>query len=72
MVIIERLTAPVGLEQGAAQRLNQRVCADVGIRKMDEYAGLDIARGIDVEIVASARDATADIFSVVLKIKDEQ
>ena len=47
MVIIERLTAPVGLEQGAAQRLNQRVCADVGIRKMDEYAGLDIARGID-------------------------
>ena len=71
MVIVERLAAPVGLEQGATQRLNERVRANIGIREVDEHAGLDIACRVDMKIIAPACDAAADILGIILKIEDE-
>ena len=39
---------------------------------MNEYARLGIAVGIYMEVIASARDAAAHVFAVILEIEYEQ
>ena len=45
---------------------------DVRVRIVDEHARLDIACSIDMQIAASASDATTDIFAVVLEVQREE
>ena len=45
---------------------------DIRARIVAEYARLNVARRIDVQISAPARNAAADEFAVVLKIESEQ
>ena len=71
MIVVERLIVPISLEQRASQTLKQSFFSDVGIRKMNENAGLHVALGVDVEIVSAARNTAADIFGVVLEIHNE-
>ena len=45
--------------------------SDVCIGIVDEYAGLNVACGVDVEVVSSACDTTAYILGVVLEVHYE-
>ena len=68
MVAVEGLVVVIGHEQRGAQRLEQRLFADVGIRVVDKSAGLYVAARADVQLAPSAGDAAADEFAVVLEV----
>ena len=49
-VVVEGLARVVGAEQRRLQRLKDRLVPDVGVRVVDEGAGLDVAVGVDVQV----------------------
>ena len=60
MVVVERLTVPICLEERTLERLDECLFADVGVRVVYEHAGLDIACGVDMEIVSACLLYTSD------------
>ena len=71
VVAVEGLMAVIGHEQRRLKGLQQGLFTDVGVRVMDEGAGLYVAVGVDVEIVAPACDAAAYVLAVVLEVDGE-
>ena len=72
VVAVEGLVVVILHEQRAAQCVEQRHLADVGVGVVREHARLDIAVGVDVQVTSPARDAAAYEFAVVLEVKREQ
>ena len=72
MVFIPRLAFVIFHKQGGLQRLNQGAILDIDIGIVDKCAGLHVTVGIDVQVMAAARDAALDIFAVVPKIEREE
>lgn len=70
-VFIEGLVVVVRHEDGTLEGVQQAGIVDVAVGVVDEYAGLHIALGVDVQIVSSAGDASAYIFRIVLEIHGE-
>ena len=70
-VFIEGLVVVVRHEDGTLEGVQQAGIVDVAVGVVDEYAGLHIALGVDVQIVSSAGDASAYIFRTVLEIHGE-
>ena len=70
-VVVARLIVKVGHEQRALERFKQRVLMDIHIGIVDEYARLDVALGIDVQIAAASGNAAVNILRVVLEIDGE-
>ena len=66
VVVVEGLALVVFLEQRLLQALEQALVVDVGVGVVDEDARFCIARRIDMEIVASACDASAHKLAIVL------
>ena len=71
MVVVERLAVVILGKQRAFERFFERVGANIGVGIVNEHARLNVARGIDVEIVSAAGNTAADIFGVVLEVHDE-
>ena len=44
---------------------------DIGIRIMDEYTRIYISGCIDVQVVTSARDTSADVLRIILEVQTE-
>ena len=59
-------------KQRTAERIQQRLLTDIGIRIVDEDTRIDIPVRVDVQISASAGDAAANISSVILEVHHEQ
>ena len=71
MVLVEGLTVVVSHEQRAVQNLQNRLVVDVGVGVVDEHAGLDVARGVDVAVELAAGDAAVRELAVVLEVDGE-
>ena len=71
MVAVEGLALVIFLEQGLLQAFQQALVMDVGTGVMDEYAGLHIAVGVDVSILAYAGDTAVNVLAVVLEVNAE-
>ena len=71
MVAVEGLALVIFLEQGLLQAFQQALVMDVGTGVMDEYAGLHIAVGVDVSILAAAGDTAVNVLAVVLEVNAE-
>lgn len=71
MVAVEGLALVIFLEQGLLQAFQQALVMDVGAGVMDEYAGLHIAVGVDVSILAAAGDTAVNVLAVVLEVNAE-
>ena len=67
-IVVKRHIIVVCHEYGALQAFKQCLFPDIGVRVMDENAGIHISVGIDMEISPSACNAAAHIFRVILKI----
>lgn len=70
-IVVEGLAVVVGHEQGALIGVQQPVFPDIGIRIVDEGAGLDIPVGVDVEIALAPGDAAPHELTVVLEVKEK-
>ena len=68
VVFIEGLAVVVGHEERAAENIEDAAVVDVGVGIVDKDARLCIARRIDMEIVASACDASAHKLAIVLEV----
>ena len=68
MVFIEGLAVVVSHEERAAENIEDAAVVDVGVGVVDEDARFCIARRIDMEIVASACDASAHKLAIVLEV----
>ncbi len=68
MVLVEGLAVVIAMNSGLCRHLQQAPVMDVGIGIVDEHAGLHVAVGVDVEIVAAAGDAAAHKLAVVLEV----
>ena len=71
-VLIEGLPVMVCLKQRRAHGFQQSLLPDVGIRIVDENAGVHIAIGVDVHIAAAPGNAAAHKLSIVLEVHGEQ
>ena len=71
MILIERLVIIICHKQRGVQNLKQAARPDVGIRIMNEYTRLCITICIDVEVVTSTGNTSADIFPIILEIHGE-
>ena len=69
MVAVEGLALVIFLEQGLLQAFQQALVMDVGAGVMDEYAGLHIAVGVDVSILAATGDTAVNVLAVVLEVQ---
>ena len=72
LIVVERLVPAVLHEQRGAERFQQCLFMDVGIRVMDERARLDVPGRIDVKVSSAAGDAAVHIFAVVPEVHREQ
>ena len=70
-VVVEGLAVVIGAEEGGAQGFQQGLLADVGVRVVDEDAGVTVAVGVDVQVAATAGDTSADKLAVVLEVENE-
>ena len=68
MVVVEGLVVTVCHEQRLFQALQDAVLMDVGTGVVDKYARLCITVCIDVEVVTSTGDTSANEFTIVLEI----
>ena len=68
MIAVEGLALVVHHKQGTLEDLQDALIMDVGIGEVDEYAGLRVAAGIDMEVVSSSGDAAAYILAIVLEV----
>ena len=71
MVAVKRLIVVICHKQRRLEGLQQTLISDVGIGVVNEGARLDIAVGVDMKIIPSARYAAVDELAVVLKIYGE-
>ena len=71
-IVVERLSVMICHKQRTAERIQQRLLTDIGIRIVDEDIRIDIPVRVDVQISASAGDAAANISSVILEVHHEQ
>ena len=71
-ILVERLVFAVFHEQRRLEGFQERLFLDVGIGVVNECARFDVAGRIDMEIAASACDASADEFAVVPEVHGEQ
>ena len=62
----------VGHEDGTPQGVQQADLADVGIGVVDEYAGVHVAVGVDVQVAVSPGNAPAHKFRVVLEVHGKE
>ena len=67
MIITEGLILLVGSENGRFECLDKRRVLYVHVGKMDESTWLDVAAGVDVQVVPPACDAAVDKRTVVQK-----
>lgn len=68
MIAVEGLAFMILFKERALQDLKDGFIPDVGVREMDEYAGLRISVGIDVEVISSACNAAAHVLAVILEV----
>ena len=59
VVVVERLALAVLLKKRLLETFEEALFADVRTRVMDEHAGLDVTRGVDVAVELAAGDAAA-------------
>ena len=71
-IVAEGLAVAVGHEERRLEGLHERLFLDVGIGIVDEGAGLDVAVGVDVQVVAACGDAATDIFAVIPEVHREE
>ena len=71
MVVVEGLALVVLLEQRLLQALQQALVVDVRVGVVDKDAGLNVARRVDVGILAAAGNAAVDVLAVVLEVDAE-
>ena len=63
MVVVEGLALVVLLEQRLLQALQQALVVDVRVGVVDKDAGLNVARRVDVGILAAAGNAAVDVLA---------
>ena len=68
MVLIEWLALAIELEQRLLEALEEGLLLDIGARIVNEDAGLNVARGVDVAVDPAASHAAAGKLAVVLEI----
>ena len=68
MIVVERLPLAVELEQRLLEALEEGLLLDVGARVVNEDAGLNVARGVDVAVDPAASHAAVGKLAVVLEI----
>ena len=71
VVVVERLALAVLLKKRLLETFEEALFADVRTRVMDEHAGLDVARGVDVAVELAAGDAAACELAVILEVDGE-
>ena len=71
MVAVERLSLSVGFEKRLLETLKERLVMDIGSGIVDEYAGLNIADGIDMAVASSSGNTSGNKLSVVLEVDGE-
>lgn len=72
MILVEGLVSMVLHEQRPPVSLQQGLLMDIGIGVMDKGAGLNVAAGIDVQVIASSCDTSLDVLAVVPEIQGKQ
>ena len=72
VIVVERLVLVVFHEQRRFKGLEQRDVVDVDVAVVDEHAGLNVARGVDVQVAAAAGDAASHELAIVLEVHGEQ
>ena len=72
MVAVEGLVVVVLHEHRPLVGFQQRGVVDVGVGVVDKGAGLDVAVGVDVQIIPASGDAALDVFPVVPEVHGEQ
>ena len=71
-VLIPGLVVVIAHEQRRAVSLQKSLLPDIGIRVVNESAGLDISICVNVAVAPSSRDAAAHILSVVPEVYSKQ
>ena len=67
MVVVEWLTVMISHKQRTLENLKDGILRNVCVGEMDEYTRFCVTCGVNVEVVSSACDTSADIFTVILK-----
>ena len=70
-VVVEGLSVVIGHEHRPPQAVQQGFFPDVGVGVVDEYAGVHVAVGIDVEITPATGNTPAHILPVILEVQQE-
>ena len=68
MVAVKRLIVVICHKQRRLEGLQQTLISDVGIGVVNEGARLNIAVGVDMKVIPSARYAAVNELAVILKI----
>lgn len=72
MILVERLIFMVLHEQRPFVSLQKGLLVDVGIGVVDKGAGLNVAAGIDVQVVTASCDTSLDVLAVIPEIQGKQ
>ena len=72
VVVVEWLTVMISHKQWALENLKNGVLMNVCIGEVDEYTRFCITCIVNVEVVTSACNTSADIFAVILEIHWEK
>ena len=71
MVFVKGLACPVRHKEGGLICLQQCLFPNIGVRIVNECAGLNIAVCIDVEIIPPAGNTAFHIFAVIPEVQSE-
>ena len=71
VIVVERLSCLISLEQRLLQALDEALLLDVGLAVMNEDAGFHIAVRVDVAVVLAAGDTAVYHLTIVLEINGE-